>query len=106
MADIIQFPVAAGGKDKAQPLPEPERQSVPPIPEKGPSIRQIVWVLTVLCWPLLRFVMVCDVLFQLLRALVLWDTPGTHAGWTFTLHYAVFCYLTWFVAYGNPDQSR
>lgn len=49
--------------------------------------------------------MVCDVLFQLLRALVLWDTPGTHAGWTFILHYAVFCYLTWFVAYGNPDQS-
>ncbi len=55
---------------------------------------------------MLRFIMVCDVLFQLLRALVLWDTPGAHAGWTFLLHYAFFCYLTWFVAYGNPDQSR
>ena len=105
MADIIQFPVVAGGKDKVQP-PAPGRQFVPPIPEKGPNVRQIVWVLTVLCWPLLRFVMVCDVLFQLLRALMLWDTPGMHAGWAFILHYAFFCYLTWFVAYGNPDQPR
>jgi hypothetical protein len=50
--------------------------------------------------------MVCDVLFQLLRALVLWDTPGAHAGWTFLLHYGFFCYLTWFVAYGKPDQPQ
>ena len=45
----------------------------------------------------------CDVLFQLLRALGLWDTPGIHAGFALLLHFAVFCYLTWFVAYGDPD---
>ena len=105
MADIIQFPAVTKSKDKAL-SPAPGRQSTSQPPANGSSVRQIIWVLTVLCWPVLRFIMVCDVLFQLLRALVLWDTPGTHAGWTFLLHYGFFCYLTWFVAYGNLDQRR
>ncbi|TNC78240.1 protein kleE [Janthinobacterium lividum] len=105
MADIIQFPAVTKSKDKAC-SPAPGRRSASQLPANGSSVRQIIWVLTVLCWPLLRFSLVCDVLFQLLRALVLWDKPGAHAGWTFLLHYAFFCYLTWFVAYGNPDQSR
>ncbi|MGK5078789.1 KleE stable inheritance protein [Janthinobacterium sp. HLX7-2] len=99
MADIIQFPPVTGkGKPQLQPAPAPQPST--------PGLRKILWVIVVLCWPVIRFFMVCDVLFQLLRMLVLWDTPGTHAGWGFILHYAFFCYLTWFVAYGNPDQSR
>ena len=105
MADIIQFPAVTKSKDKAC-SPAPGRRSASQPLENGHSVRQILWVLTVLCWPLLRFIMVCDVLFQLLRALVLWDTPGAHAGWTLLLHYGIFCYLTWFVAYGKPDQPR
>lgn len=105
MADIIQFPAVTTSKDKAC-SPAPGRQSVSQPSPNGPSVRQIIWVLTVLCWPMLRFIMVCDVLFQLLRALVLWDTPGAHAGWTLLLHYGFFCYLTWLVAYGEPDQLR
>lgn len=101
MADIIQFPPALGKVKAPPPVPPPQPGGIP----STPGVRKMLWVIAVLCWPLLRFVMVCDVLFQLLRALVLWDTPGTHAGWTFILHYAVFCYLTWFVAYGNLDQS-
>ena len=50
--------------------------------------------------------MTCDVLFQLLRALVLWDSPDEHAGWALLLHFAVFCHLTWFVAYGDPDAPQ
>ena len=106
MADIIEFPPAPGKAQVPQPKHGPVAQAKRPALSGAASLRQIVWVIVVLCWPLLRFVMVCDVLFQLLRALVLWDTPGTHAGWAFILHYAFFCYLTWFVAYGNPDQSR
>lgn len=102
MADIIQFPPVSG-KEKAPPLPP----APAPVPPPGrPGLRTVLWVFVTLCWPVLRFILVCDVLFQLLRALVLWDTPGAHAGWTFLLHYAFFCYLTWFVAYGKPDQSR
>ncbi len=100
MADIIQFPPVPN-KEKAPPLPPA------PVPPSGRlGLRTILWVIATLCWPVLRFIMVCDVLFQLLRALVLWDTPGAHAGWTLLLHYTFFCYLTWFVAYGKPDQLR
>ena len=97
MADIIQFP-SAPGKEKSP--------SVPAGPPARPCLRKILWVIVVLLWPALRFIMTCDVLFQLLRVLVLWDTPGTHAGWALLLHLAVFCYLTWFVAYGDPDAPR
>ena len=62
--------------------------------------------IVVLCWPVLRFIMTCDVLFQLLRTLVLWDSPDEHAGWALLLHFAVFCHLTWFVAYGDPDAPQ
>ena len=106
MADIIEFPPARVKAQVSQPKHGPVTQAKRPALSGAANQRQIVWVIVVLCWPLLRFVMVCDVLFQLLRALVLWDTPGTHAGWAFILHYAFFCYLTWFVAYGNPDQLR
>lgn len=100
MADIIQFP-SAPGKEKSKPA-----QVMAPLPPARPGLRKILWVIVVLFWPALRFIMACDVLFQLVRTLVLWDTPGTHAGLTLLLHFAVFCYLAWFVAYGNPDAPR
>ena len=103
MADIIQFP-SAPGKEKSPSAPS--APSVPAGPPARPCLRKILWVIVVLFWPALRFIMACDVLFQLLRALVLWDTPGTHAGWALLLHFAFFCYLTWFVAYGDPDAPR
>ena len=100
MADIIQFSSALS-KEKSKPA-----QVFAPPPPARPGLRKILWVIVVLCWPALRFIMACDVLLQLLRTLVLWDTPGTHAGLALLLHFAVFCYLTWFVAYGDPDVPR
>ena len=101
MAKIIQFP-SAPGKEKSKPV----QIFAPPPPPARPGLRKILWLIVVLCWPALRFIMACDVLFQLLRTLVLWDTPGTRAGLALLLHFAVFCYLTWFVAYGDPDAPR
>lgn len=100
MADIIQFP-SAPGKEKSK-----SAQVLAPLPPARPGLRKILWFIAALLWPALRFIMACDVLFQLLRALVLWDTPDAHAGWALLLHFAVFCYLAWFVAYGNPDAPR
>ena len=100
MADIIQFPSVPGNEKS------PTSSLNPAGPPVRPGLRKILWVIVVLCWPALRFIMACDVLFQLLRALVLWDTPGTHAGWALLLHFAVFCYLAWFVAYCDPDAQR
>ena len=100
MAKIIQFP-AGPAKENS-----PTSALVSAGPPARPSLRKILWIVSVLCWPVLRFIMACDVLFQLLRALVLWDTPGAHAGLALLLHFAVFCYLVWFVAYGDPDAPR
>ena len=58
MADIIEFPAVTKSKDKAC-SPAPGRQSASQPSPNGPSVRQIIWVLTVLCWPMLRFIMVC-----------------------------------------------
>ncbi|WP_308920613.1 KleE stable inheritance protein [Janthinobacterium sp. J1-1] len=100
MADIIQFP-SDPGKEKSSKSP-----LVTVGPPARPCLRKILWVVAVLCWPALRLIMACDVLLQLMRTLVLWDTPGAHAGWALLLHFAFFCYLTWFVAYGDPDAPR
>jgi Uncharacterized KleE stable inheritance protein len=61
-----------------------------------------VWTLTVLLWPILKWVCSLEVLFQLLRMFYHWDTPGMHAGWTFVLHFLAFSALTYFVSVYEP----
>jgi hypothetical protein len=67
-------------------------------------LRKALWILVVLCWPLLNKILIADVLIQLLRALYFWSTPDVHAGWSFALHFGVLSGLTYFVAFGDPDQ--
>lgn len=62
----------------------------------------IVWSLTVLVWPLLRWVIALDCVYQLVRMLWFWDTPGTYAGFTFVAHYAFLFAMTYFVMFGKP----
>lgn len=61
-----------------------------------------VWVLTVLVWPVLKWVVSLDVLCRLLTALYHWDTPGSYAGWTFIGHFMVLVVLTWYVSAYKP----
>ncbi len=72
----------------------------------GAPIQKALWVVLVLCWPLVNKIFVVDVLFQLLRALFYWDTADVHAGWTFILHFGMMSGLTYFVAFGDPDRVQ
>ena len=61
-----------------------------------------IWVVTVLIWPVLRWVLSFEVLFQMVRMFYYWNTPGVHAGWTFLLHFAVLTAITYFVSAYTP----
>jgi hypothetical protein len=61
-----------------------------------------VWVVTVLTWPLLKWLVSIDVALQFFRMLYHWNTAGAHAGWTFVLHFGVLFALTCFVAFYKP----
>jgi hypothetical protein len=99
MTNIVKFPDAgqeppAGGKQAAP------RQA--DRPTSDPVVLKVLWVVTVLLWPLLKWVVALDCVFQLLRTVYYWDTPGVHAGWTFFLHFAVLTALTYFVSIYKP----
>lgn len=68
----------------------------------GGKIIQGLWVITVLLWPLLKWVLAMDCLYQLGRMLYYWDTPGVHGGWVFVLHFTFFTVLTYFVSGYKP----
>ena len=63
---------------------------------------RLVWVLFVLIWPIVGWVFSVEVFFQLLRMFYYWNTPATHAGWTFLLHFSAFTVLTYLVAFYKP----
>ncbi|MGZ3238632.1 MAG: KleE stable inheritance protein [Burkholderiaceae bacterium] len=64
----------------------------------GAAVLKVIWVLTVLIWPLLRIVLAMDCVYQFVRMLYHWNTPGVHAGWTFLFHFCravcvdIFCF--------------
>jgi len=68
----------------------------------GGAVVKAVWVLTVLVWPLLKWIVSIDCVFQLIRMIYHWNTPGMHAGITFTIHFAVLTALTYFVSVYKP----
>jgi hypothetical protein len=63
---------------------------------------KVIWMLTVLIWPILRWVVALEVLFQILRMFYHWDTPGMHPGWTVALHFLALSALTYFVSVYEP----
>jgi hypothetical protein len=66
------------------------------------AVVKAVWVMAVLFWPLLKWVVSIEVVFQMLRMAYYWNTPGVHAGWTFLLHFTGFVALTYFVSAYRP----
>ncbi|WP_322075521.1 KleE stable inheritance protein [Burkholderia cenocepacia] len=99
MSKIIKFPTIAGApKEAVKPSPAPRAEGAGVLA----AIIKAVWVVVVLVWPILRWVIALDVVFQLVRMLWLWHTPGAHAGWAFLLHFAVLTALTYFVSLYKP----
>ena len=103
MTNIIQFPRSDSSADDLAPRKLLAR------PTDGPGVGgilsnllKVVWVATVLVWPVMKWVLSFDVLFQFLRMLYHWTTPSVYATWTFFLHFSVLVLLTCFVSLYKP----
>lgn len=105
MAKIIKFPRASD-----PPNSKTANQANLFNARIGGASRGVVntlWTVLVLVWPILRWIIGIDVFIQGLRMWWHWHTPGTHAGITFLIHFAVLCALTYFVANPpSPTQKR
>ena len=107
MTKIIQFP-----KSSVSPTLETKTEKVDAVSSnerKGRSffvgLIKIIWVPTVLIWPVLKWIVSIEVFFQFVRMFFLWNTPGAYPGWTFVIHFGIFSALTWFVSIYNPMQD-
>ena len=60
---------------------------------------RIVWMLTVMVWPVLRWLVVLDVTAQLFRMLMLFADKGIYVDWTFIAHFIGFTALLCFVKF-------
>jgi len=101
MTNIIKFPgpVKTDGEVK-----QPDVARTPNATEYGACAAVIkgIWVLTVLMWPLLKWVISIDCFFQLVRMMYHWNTPGEHAGFTFLMHFSVLIAVTYYVSIYKP----
>lgn len=94
MATIITFPrtPSASGKHRVKSLAA-----------KIPSMAvRIVWMLTVMAWPVLRWIAALDVTAQLFRMLMLFADKGIYMDWTFIAHFACFVALVCFATMYRP----
>ena len=105
MTKIIQFP----RRDSSTPITGLAPPVVQPKPLDGAggggvlsNLIKVVWVVTVLLWPLMKWILSLDVLFQFVRMFYHWNTLGVYATWTFLLHFAVLIVLTYFVSLYKP----
>ncbi len=125
MTNVIKFPAAHRPAVAAEPAPEPAPVAASraptaaaaparavaaptPKPVQGAawaSVIDVVWIVTSLFWPLLRWVLALDCMFQLLRAIYYSRTPDVYGWWTFGLHFAVLTAVTYFVMAYKPKTT-
>lgn len=99
MTNIVKFPrTKRAGPEPAK--PPPPRQAEKPVSD--PGWLKGLWVTTVLLWPFLKWIVVLDCVWQLMRTMYYWDTPGVFAGMKFLLHFGVLIGLTYFVSCYKP----
>lgn len=98
MANDAQSPIRDGGHISFSKGPRPEHDAGAVVS----VIIKIVWVATVLIWPILKWVMVSDCVIQLIKMMYHWNTPGRHAGLVFLLHFLVFTASAYFVGAYKP----
>ena len=91
MGQVIKFPRATeqtprsfGGKDVLQ------------------FVVRFVWLITVLIWPVLRWIAAFDVTLQALRMLLLFNERGFFLDWIFVTHFLGFTALFYFVSVYRP----
>lgn len=100
MKNVVKFPAPK----VARPVASAE-QTAPAGPAddtRSNLVLKSLWVVVILLWPLLRYVVILDCVYQFLRMLWFWNSPGTFAGITFLLHFAVLTGLTYFVSVYKP----
>ena len=107
MTNIVKFPKVyrEAPETRRQGLPKPAATGKAPAGKGSRFLTGLfgaVWLITVLLSPLLQWVLKYDVVFQLIRMLYYWNTPGMHAGWTFLLHFGAMTGLFCYVAFGKP----
>ena len=84
MGKIINFPKhakVAQAVESSLMLPKAKKRNI------GSTLIKIVWVLTVLLFPLLELILLLDCVFQFFRMLYYWNTKEVHAGLIFVLHF-------------------
>lgn len=64
----------------------------------------IIWMMTVLCWPVLKWIIALDVTCRFLLMLFRWNIPESNAGWVFILHFLIFSALTFYVSCYKPSS--
>jgi hypothetical protein len=114
MTNIIKFPKIPREPPVAarQEMPKPAATARSPVFKWRRFFSGLfggIWLIITVLSPLLEWVLKYDVVFQLVRMLYYWNTPGMHAGWTFLLHFGALTFLICYVAFGKPkgfDLSR
>lgn len=105
MAKVIPFPRKFEPNDYALETKTCKRFKV-----TGKSLLQLgiwmMWIPVVVVWPFVKWFFALDVLFQFFRMMHFWDKSGTYAGWMFVAHFAIFCAITYFVRFYQPQAVR
>ena len=91
MATIITFPRTVLHHDKHRAQSLAARIVLMPV--------RIFWMLTVMVWPVLRWMVALDVTAQLFRMLMLFADRGIYVDWTFIAHFSGFTALLCFVKF-------
>ena len=63
---------------------------------------RFIWVVTVLVWPVLKWILSIEVFYRLIRMWYHWNTPDVYVGWTFLSHFLVLTALTYYVSIYKP----
>ncbi|WP_456293348.1 KleE stable inheritance protein [Pseudomonas sp. AK106] len=108
--NVYKFPGSEGSRPALDAAPEPIAVKTPGrsgvVKKAVFGVVKALWFTAVLTWPLLRWIVALDVVFQALVMVWHWDTPGSHAGWTFALHFLVLVVLTYFVSVFKPKGVK
>lgn len=103
MPTIIKFPVRGPLAQPRQPVPQAVSA---PKRKKSSVLAIIIYMIVGLCWPLIQFGMTIDCLYQFIRMLYYWNTPGTYAGFRFIAHFLLYSGLFYYIAFGMPEGLR
>lgn len=102
MGRVIVFPAHSTVRpptvEGASPVTAPSASRGAARPGILSRIFSIAWIFFLLTWPLAQWVVAFDIVYEFLRALYYWNTPGVYAGFTFVIHLIAGSALTYLVA--------